>query len=397
MKRFPFLIIICLTTISCDRDLNNYKAKFVVPLDVDNKKELSECIDSISIVPLEITDNWKYIVYPSIYASDKLFVVLDAHYYRLLVFNKSDFSLLFAKDIKGRGRGEIMTPGNTFILSQDTICIFDQSSGRISMYGTDGRFIDFLNKENEICADYVYPVRDYIVAVSQDGGNMYNRDYVSYYKRDGSLLRRQLTIPDMVYECGVYSGDGPSCFTYNDTLRFIMPFTYHLFSSTLNKLESTYLFDVDRAIPKDYFNKSDDMMISMGRIIKDEYVWNFHNIVETDNHIAFSFLEGQNKFKTLIDKRTNAVSTYAMTTSPEHELTSVVNIWRYVLATTNVIYADNDYLYAYIKPIQNEVLEASKVLDIRLETYSQSTRDYIEKYNEFIDNDTRIIVKIKLK
>jgi hypothetical protein len=399
MRRILFLLIILFVT-SCGKnnDLSGYKAKSNLSLNVTEEVELSDFIDSISVVPLEITNDWKYIVYPSISASENLFAVLDAHFYRLMLFDRKDLTLLFSKDIKGRGRGEILSPANSFILGRDTVCVFDSGTGRICMYGKDGGFIDFLNNGEEICADYVYPVKGNLVAVSQDGGSLYNRDYVSYYKQDGSLLDRQLKIPNDVYECGVYSGDGQTCFMYNDTLRFIMPFTYHLFSSTLDRLESTYFFETDRAIPAGFFKESDDMMVSIGNITKNEYVWHFHNIFETDSHQIFSYLEGQKSYMAFIDKRTGKISINAMTTNPKYDKVSLVNIWRYVLATTTIIYADNDYLYGYVAPTQYEVLKSVHDLDSRLESYSHSLGSYIEKNSNLItDADTRLLIKIKLK
>jgi hypothetical protein len=177
-----------------------------------------------------------------------------------------------------------------------------------------------------------------------------------------------------------------------------MPFTYHLFSSTLDRLESTYFFETDRAIPAGFFKESDDMMVSIGNITKNEYVWHFHNIFETDSHQIFSYLEGQKSYMAFIDKRTGKISINAMTTNPKYDKVSLVNIWRYVLATTTIIYADNDYLYGYVAPTQYEVLKSVHDLDSRLESYSHSLGSYIEKNSNLItDADTRLLIKIKLK
>ena len=148
MKRILFLLIIIFVT-SCGKnnDLSGYKAKYNLSLNVTEEVELSDFIDSISVVPLEITNDWKYIVYPSISASENLFAVLDAHFYRLMLFDRKDLTLLFSKDIKGRGRGEILSPANSFILGRDTVCVFDSGTGRICMYGKDGGFIDLINSE----------------------------------------------------------------------------------------------------------------------------------------------------------------------------------------------------------------------------------------------------------
>ena len=81
MKSILFLLIILFVT-SCGKnnDLSGYKAKSNLSLNVTEEVELSDFIDSISVVPLEITNDWKYIVYPSISASENLFAVLDAHF-----------------------------------------------------------------------------------------------------------------------------------------------------------------------------------------------------------------------------------------------------------------------------------------------------------------------------
>lgn len=399
MKRFVISLIIVLAA-SCGRnnDLSRYTARINVLLETNDKKEISDNVESISVIPLTITEDWKYMIYPSMSISNDLFVMFDPKFYRLMAYDRQEYNQLFSKDVKGRGRGELTTPGNLFVIDGDTICLYDQGTGMISMYDLTGDFIGTLNYKERIVADYVYPVKNQLVAISQSGGGRNNRDYVSYYKRSGELLDRQLKIPDEVYDCGVYSGDSPTCYMFNDTLRFIMPFTYNLFSSTFDSVECSYLFQTSKTIPSNLFKESNDVVEAIGKIMKDGYVWNFNGIAETNDYLTFSYYEGQKMKKAMMDKRSGSVVINNVASNPHYDGVSVVNIWRYILSCAIIVSADNDYLYASVPSESFDILSATKdILDNRLENYLESYQVFKNKNVDVLDKESCVMVKIKLK
>lgn len=394
------LFLVFFLAVSCGRnnDINSYPAGKCVLLESGDKTELSDYVESISVVPLKITEDWKYMIYPSLSMSDELLVMFDPKFYRLMAYDRQEYNLLFSKDVKGRGRGELTTPGNLFLLSSDTICLYDQGTGMISMYDKTGNYVGTLNNNEIIVADYVYPFQDNLLAISQSGRSRNNRDYVSCYTMSGKLLDSQLKIPDAIYDCGVYSGDLPTCYTFNDTLRFIMPFTYNLFSSTSTNLECIYLFETSKTMPPKLFKESDDIVETIGKIMKGGYVWNINGLAETDNYLTFSFLEGQKQKKAIIDKRNDKVIINSVETNRHYDALSPVNIWRYVLSRANIVFADNDYMYATVPCKSFDVLSAAKdLLDSRLEEYLDSYQAFKNNNGHLADNETCLIVKIRFK
>ncbi|MBR6856220.1 MAG: 6-bladed beta-propeller [Bacteroidaceae bacterium] len=379
MKHFICLLTLSLLLVSCsnkrESELYGFQSKQII--DLTDKSICFDYIDRIKridVLNLTVDDSWVHLRYPRMVISDRGYYFLSDRTDFLVGYDKSGH-LKFSKSIKGRGRGEIISVGNMFMRS-DTLMIYDRSAGRVLCFDENGNFLSFYNRE-EVRAEKYYVTDDCCFGLSIFGDSEYDGHYCVKYDKDGSFLDNYLFLPEHYVGYNSTIGYTDMSYIYHDTLRFILPHDYTVFSMTKNGIESSFRFKADHEIPNDYF----DGMTGLERMnpevfakmVKEGFTDSFSELTETDRYLAADFSSENKNYMMLYDKRNN---TYGLLLRPDalfeesmaSELTTQ-DIWRYILFSfarlcvyDNSIYGCASYGLYYILsktiPLHDEKIKA---------------------------------------
>lgn len=379
MKHFVSLMTLLLLFVSCaDRkgsELYGFQSKQIIDLtDQSDCFNLIDRIKSIDVINFTVEDSWVHMRYPRMVISDRGYYFLSDRTNYLIGYDKSG-QLKFSKPIKGRGRGEITSVGNMFMKS-DTLMIYDRMAGRVLCFDENGNFLSFHNRE-EVRAEKYYVTDDCCFGLSIFGDSEYDGHYCVKYDKNGSFLDNYLLLPEHYIGYNSTVGYIDMSYFYHDTLRFILPYDYNIFSLTKNGIESTFRFKSDREIPNDFYDglTGTERMNPeiMAKTAKEGFTESFSELIETDKYLAVNFYTEYKNYTMLYDKYHN---NYGLLLRPDalfeesmaSELTTE-DIWRYILFSfvrlcvyDNSIYGCASYGLYYILsktiPLHDEKIKA---------------------------------------
>ena len=392
MKHFASLLTLLLLFVSCSNrkgsELYGFQSKQIIDLaDQSDCFDIIDRIKSIDVLNLTVDDIWVHMRYPRMVISDRGYYFLSDRTDFLIGYDKSGH-LKFSKPIKGRGRGEITSVGNMFMKS-DTLMIYDRSVGRVLCFDENGNFLSFHNRE-EVRAEKYYVTDDCCLGLSIFGDSEYDGHYCVKYDIDGSFLDNYLFLPEHYIGYNSTIGYIDMSYLYHDTLRFILPHDYSIFSLTKNGIESTFRFKSDHEIPNDFFDgmtglerMNPDVLAKMA---KEGFTDSFSELTETDKYLAADFFSEHKNYTMLYDKYQN---NYGLLLCPDalfeesmaSELTTQ-DIWRYILFSfvrlcvyDNSIYGCASYSLYYILS-KNIPLHDEKIRDFygQLENYVKTQK-----------------------
>ena len=191
-------------------------------------KSISEQIKSVSLVPFKVDDSWKYISEPLMTKIGDTFIFITKETCFLIGY-KEDGNKVFARHIKGRGRGEVLEVNNIYSCG-DTICVYDVSKCEVEMYDKNGNFCSKI--EGPFQAEYLYPLKDHLIgmtAISFKGDK-----YVTVFDKERNIIDDYLTIPNYLKNQSMKFGRTPMSYCYKDSVRFMIPYDYNIDSVSEN-------------------------------------------------------------------------------------------------------------------------------------------------------------------
>ena len=136
-KNSFYISLLVLFVVSCSNTKNKiiFETKQVINLsDKEKPFDIIDRISSIDVLELTIDDNWKYLDFPKMIASENGYTFLTPKTFFLVHYDVQG-NLKYSKQIKGRGRGEVINVGNIFERG-DTLMIYDSYIGRILCFNT---------------------------------------------------------------------------------------------------------------------------------------------------------------------------------------------------------------------------------------------------------------------
>ena len=365
MKQIVCLLTLSLLLVSCsnrkESELYGFQSKQIIDLtDQSDCFDLIDRIKSIDVLNLTVDDSWVHMRYPRMAISDRGYFFLSDKTDYLIGYDKSGH-LKFSKPIKGRGRGEIINVGNMF-MKADTLMIYDRSAGRVLCFDENGYFHSFYNRE-EVRAEKYYVFDDCCFGLSIFGDSEYDGHYCVKYDKRGSFLDNYLYLPEHYLGYNSTIGYTDMSYIYHDTLRFILPHDYNIFSMTKNGIESSFRFKSDHEIPNDFFDGMTGLERMnpevLAKMAKEGFTESFSELTETDKYLAVDFSSEKKNYTMLYDKYHN---TYGLLLSPdalfEESMASGLttqDLWRYILFSfvrlcvyDNSIYGCASYSLYYI-------------------------------------------------
>lgn len=342
MKRFIYMLLLPVLAVSCSdrnsRELYEFESRQTIDLTGQSEGfDIVDRIDKVSVLNLKVeSESWIHLRFPRMAVSENGYYFLSDKTCFLVGYDRSG-NLKFSRQIKGRGRGEVMSVGNMFIRN-DTLMIYDRVLGRMLGFSEDGSFRSFLN-QSEVKAEKLYKTNGRFWGLSIFGDNEFDGHYCAKYDAKGSVSGRYLYLPPHMIGFNSSSGYTDMSYLYRDTLRFMLMYDYNIFSLTENGVESSFRFVSDNDMPDDYFKGKTGLEIMnpqvLSQVMSEGFAGYFSELAETDRYIMVSYdLHRKNRI-ILYDKNQNAGGLLSRPDSFFDE--SIVaglttrDIWRYIL------------------------------------------------------------------
>lgn len=363
--RYILLLIPLYTAVSCKITGNSNQPEKTIELNNSDQDFLS-LIKRISLLPLSVDDDWIYMDVPLMTVSDNQIFFLNRKTYHLISYNGQG-EKIFCKQIKGRGRGEVLNVGNIFSIN-DSVCIYDQSTGLVSIYNSSGNYSGNLNSKT-IAADVFYPLgKKNYVALSIFGSSITNNHYATIYDKNFNEKEYFLKIPDHLFDLNFQFGNRYLSCQHGDSIRFMLNFDYRIFTVTPDSCSCSYFLKTDNPIPDGLLTDQslENILHFMADVSKNGYATGFQNLCETSRYIMFNYSVNNKYHLVLLDKQLNKPYSIHLpeTVSDDSGQISSSFIWKYILINSVPLCSFRDTIYMTIK---KEVL-------LTLETF----RDYLD-------------------
>lgn len=382
---------------SCiNNEVNTFSNGKGIKLDVQNDSFV-ECIKEISPLPLCVDEDWLIFDNVNMAVTSDRYFFINTRSYHIASFDHRG-NKIFCKQIRGRRRGEILSYGN-FFPHGDSICIYDQASGLLPLYDTNGSFCGILN-DKRIDAEVVYPVANKYVALSYSGASLSDRHYVTIYNNNFERIRSELEIPDYLYDNYLTVGDRHLSNVEDDTLRFMLNLDYKFYTITPDSFFCSYHFITQNAIPDGFFPKKRIKEFSnlLQQVENNGYASFFENICESDNYIILNYHVNRKRILTFINKKNEQVYSIELPKKVRDLEGHVIpNLsLKYLLLNSVPLCTNGDYLYLSVRKNIVEIIETIK------DETDTVINDFVTKCKEYtsfekIDEEDTMFYRIQLK
>ena len=382
---------ICATMMACNSQ-NEITNRVELPGTVDNEAFAAN-VESISVMNLEMGDDWAFVRFPWMAIGDNYIYILDGSQSRLSCFDRHTGDKLAARTINGNGPGEFQYMSAIFC-NGDTLCIYD-SKGNILQYDPK---ISFLGKLYEFGADYSY-FRPYRLAssnyawVTSNGGNpsiILTDNHFNILSQHFPLLENRFTIA-LGYT---------SCYSVGDTVRCFLAGENRIFE-LCGETEKYIELIVPNPLPQEVVEQIRSHTVDSRKAF--EYDGMFGNLVESGRFISFVYNFNGKRHTSLLDKHTNSVVSISADGGTADIAAEIIVGF---FTNTMIFQSDGEYIYSKVNNSRlAELLEGhDNLLDARLKKTQAEYRAYIERNADYLkglepeERDVaNILLKIKLK
>lgn len=380
---------ICATMMACNSKTEiNVTDRVELPGTVD-AEAFANNVESISVMNLQMDDDWSLVQFPEMTVGDNYFYVLEYSQFRLICFDKQTGDRVSARTIKGNGPGEI-TMYNTMFCIGDTICL-QGSWYKVLAYDKDCNFLGKIHEFEE--GFFAYNIRHLsngnFVLISPQ----HPRDVKSLLVTDKSFNTISEHFNTPVFRIFVQPTSSAPYFVNGDTVRFFYCCDNHLYS-LLGDSEQCIEFVMPKPLTPDIATKESDKMF--------EYDGLFGDLAESGRFIHFSYNLDQKRYASLLDKYTSGIVSVDYGKQNQGLSDLVIDFFR----KGAIMLTDGKYIYSVCKNSRMaEILEGhDDLLDARLKQTQAEYHACLERNAEYIKglepeerDAANVILKIKLK
>lgn len=368
------LLIMALVLVSCSNSEHFVPGNTIIL--GAGSMSINEKIESIAVLPFEVDDSWKYISVPLMTKTGDTFVFCTQETCYLLGY-KENGEKVFSRHIKGRGRGEVLEVNNIFT-SGDMVCLYDVAKCEVDMYDKKGNFCSKI--DGPFPAEYLYPLNDFLVgmtAVKNKG-----KEYVTVFDKEKNVIDSYLAIPGYLKNQSMTFGQTPMSYCFKDSVRFMMPYDYNIYSVSESGIESLYRFVPEKPIPSKILKDMEADMPILDKIqLVAPYDDDFQGLFETDRYLYFYYSSNH----VLYDKRMNSLF---KTKNPDQnyhrELSADMTcdeLWKYVIGSFLPLYSQGNHLYGRLpRNIYNILKDCRNQLDPKLTSLLDGMEEYFSLY-----------------
>lgn len=271
-----------------------------------------------------------------------------------------------------------------------TAYIYDVAKGEMELFDKRGNFCSKI--DGPFPAEYLYPLKDRLVgftAISMNGSN-----YVTVFDKEKNVIDNYLTIPDYLKNQSMKFGRTPMSYCFKDSVRFMMPYDYNIYSISENGIESKYRFVPENPIPEEVLEEMDPNMPILDKIqLVGPYDDDFQGLFEMDRYLYFYYSSTHvlyDKQRESVFKTKNPTQNYQKNLSAEM---TCDELWQYFIGSFVPLYCEGNSLYGRLpKNLYNILNDCRSKLDSKLALLLKGLEDYFSMYN--LLSDDVIIVRI---
>ena len=386
-RLFEFCLLLSLIVSCSDRnssDLYRFQSKHIIdPTDKSDCFDVVDRIKSIDVLKLTVDDSWVHLRYPRMGISESGYYFFS-DYTDYLIGYDNEGNLKFSKQIKGRGRGEIISVGN-FYVRNDSLMIYDRSLGRMLYFTQDGNFRSYLN-QSSVKAEKLYKTNNGYLGISIFGAHEFDGHYCVKYDNEGTPLESYLSLPDYYIGYNATIGYTDMSYLFHDTLRFRLMHDYNIFSLTENGIESSYRFKSNHEMPSDYYEGKTGLELMSLEVSAQTYAEgftdSFSEFAETDNYLMLNFYDNKKNQMMLLDKKSNK---YGLMFGPDSffdesevsELTTL-DIWKYIMFSFTRLCVYDNSIYGCASYSLYEILSMTESLhDEKIKAFYNQVKDFV--------------------
>ncbi|MBO7478796.1 MAG: 6-bladed beta-propeller [Salinivirgaceae bacterium] len=395
---------ICTAMMACNSNQTDTAVtnRVELPGTVDNEAFASN-VESISVMNLQMDDDWVFASYPEIVFGDNSMYLLDQMQetlINLICFDRQTGEKVAGRSIKGRGPGEINQSNSLFCIG-DTLYIQDIENN-VKGYDKNIKYVGLLHefepkgiRHNMLRLDNGTYALVWLNRLETDS----ERAALILTDNAFDTISTHFSVPENnVY---IMLAEGVPYYANVDTIRFIFPCDNHLYSLCGDTEQCTELVLPKPLTPEIIWN----MVETTHSTAKmDEYDGFFGGLGESGRFVYFKYHIAKDYYISMFDKRTSkAVS---IIQSINDDLSKSADIVNEIIKYMNVVVTDGKYIYARCEnSIMAQFLEGhDDVLDARLKKTQAEYRAYLERNAEFIKglepeerDAATVLLKIKLK
>lgn len=397
MKTNVLLITACATMLACSNN-TIVTNRFELPGTVDNDAFAAN-VESISVMNLEMFDDWTLANDILLGLSDNYIYVLENSQLRLMCFDRQTGEKLSARTIKGNGPGDLNYLNSMFCIG-DTLCVYDVN-GIIRQYNQNCSFLGKLHKFNNV--NY----NDNLLRL--DNGNYATISFLNLSndtsKYSIQLLDKSFNIKSRHFAVQrsqhiSHLGSARHYYANGDTIRFFLSCDNHLYT-LCDDDEQCIELGLPNPVTPEIANNA--VKSNSTRELSKKYDGLFGFLSESGRFILFGYLIDNEVLMTLLDKHTNEV---VSTKYVENEEASTSNIVARFFRTPSIFQTDGKFIYAKCgNRFMAELLEGhDNLLDERLKKTQSEYHAYLERNAEYIKvlepeerDAATVLLKIKLK
>lgn len=396
--KFKILVIVafCTIMVACNSNENNVVNRVELPGTID-ENAFADNVESISVMNLEMDDDWVFSDYSYTELTDNYLYMLDQSQLRLKCFDLHTGNKISSRIIKGNGPGEITSVSSTFCIG-DTLCVYNFNG--INRYDHNCRFLGKIQEFRMLgtsdyslirqkCGNFAFIPHDNYLCDTADATLILT-------DKSFNVLSRHFAVPH--FNVATWGAPEPY-YVNNDTIRFFLKYDNHLYTLRGDMEECTEL-----VVPNPLTPQTEYEIFKTGEYSRsDNYDGNFYGLCESGNFLVFKYSIDKQPFTAMLDKRARHVVSIPSETASPASVSAIINCF---FNNTWLIKTDGRFIYVGIaNHYLSEIFEADeKFLDARLRKTLAEYRAHLERNAEYIkglDSDecdkATIILKIKLK
>ena len=383
------------TMMACSNSNTTEISRVELPGTIDNEA-FADCVESISVMNLQMDDDWTLAGPLSICLSDNYIYMLDDRRICLTCLDRQTGEKLSGRIIKGNGRGEIVSYETSMFCSDDNICILD-SKKRVLQYDHECKFIDIMHDFSNLNPNYdVVRLNSGNYAFILRGNDADTASSILLADKSFNITSWHFNVPQAPT---TFIGGDP-CFLDNDTIRLLPLYSNILYTLYGDKEQCTELAlpnPITPEITNELYAKHDFDAVNN----YDDFI---SRVSGSGRFLTMQYSVDKECYMSIVDKYTNkAVSVHIDLSGDFKQASDVVSG---LVPWLNILKSDGKYAYARC---QNSLLALfleghDDILDARLQKTQAEYHAYLERNAEYINglnpderNAAIVILKIKLK
>lgn len=394
MTKFQCVFVVLVLLYSCRQSVivdNNAITMINTEIEPDDSTFINN-IESISVLPLERTENSTRLICPLFLKMGRNFALFDLEECYLQT-NFEDCSLASSRVLKGRGHGEFLYPGSAYTMGDSLIYIYDSSSkGYVyNLYGELKESFDWYDGNEDF--DELYKQGDYLIAISLNGDySEHPKNHFHSYNlldsKHGSAYHISNLSPWYASkEQGSYN------YMFGDSLRIIMPYDFSIYAFDNGSFVKRFSMVNSNQIPPKYFKNIKGSAYDIYVCGLDgRFYEGLGEVAETQRYLFFnySYTTDFTGFY-LYDKINNTLTELSRNSDPKKNLAeSILFYFSYFCS------ADSNSIYGYLRSRFVDEMEKGKNADSKhIRQFIKDAKEYIGKYR--LDETDLVFYKIQLK